>query len=150
MVAEARHLGRSVWGGAHRSRRREWSKAAGRLRKHRPTQPVAEDVGVEIRRLQHVGVTSVESRAGPHVCGHPQGQSENGVQPPRSGSNRYRWVSCWSQSPKSWSCPTATKIIIGMGEAILAAMGAPPLMLRPPGGLPGENFPLFLAASAAP
>ena len=50
--------------------------AAGRLGKHQPTQPVAEGVGVGIRRLQHAGVSSVESRAGPHVCGHPQGQSE--------------------------------------------------------------------------
>ena len=51
-------------------------KAAGSLGKNHPTQPVPGDVGAEIRRLQHVGVTSVESRAGPHVCGHPQGQSE--------------------------------------------------------------------------
>ena len=39
-------------------------KAAGRLGKHQPTQPVAEDVGVEIRRLQHVGVASVEKFKG--------------------------------------------------------------------------------------
>jgi len=31
-------------------------KAAGRLGKHQPTQPVAGGVGVGIRRLQHVGV----------------------------------------------------------------------------------------------
>ena len=55
---------------------------AGHLGKHQPTQPVAEGVGVGIRRLQHVGVASVESRAGPHVCGHPQGQSEK-----RAGKN---------------------------------------------------------------
>ena len=29
-------------------------KAAGRLGKHQPTQPLAEDVGAEIRKLQHV------------------------------------------------------------------------------------------------
>ena len=52
------------------------SKVAGRLGKHQHTQPVAEGTGVEIQRLQHVGVASVESRAGPHVFGHPQGQSE--------------------------------------------------------------------------
>ena len=37
--------------------------AAGRLGKHQPTQPVAGDLGAGIRRLQHVGVASVESRA---------------------------------------------------------------------------------------
>ena len=51
-------------------------KAARRLKKHQPTQPVAEDVEAEIRRLQHVGLTSVESRAGPRAYGHLQGQFE--------------------------------------------------------------------------
>ena len=77
VAAEARHLGRSVWGGGPQEQAlRAGPKAAGRLGKHQPTQPVAEGAGVGIRRLQHVGVASVESRAGPHVCGHPQGQSE--------------------------------------------------------------------------
>ena len=78
VAAEVRHLRRSVWGGegAQEQAPRAGPKAAGRLGKHQPTQPGAEDVGVGIRRLQHVGVASVESRAGPHVCGHPQGQSE--------------------------------------------------------------------------
>ena len=65
-----------VCGGAQEQAPRAGPMAAGRLGKHQPTQPVAEGVGVGIRRLQHVGVASVESRAGPHVCGHPQGQSE--------------------------------------------------------------------------
>ena len=43
--------------------------------------------------------------------------------------------------------PTAIKIIIGTGEAILTAIGAPPRMLRP---LPGDTFPSFLTASAPP
>merc|ERR1719223_1463667 len=43
--------------------------------------------------------------------------------------------------------PTAIKIIIGTGEAILTAIGAPPRMLRP---LPGDTFPSFLTASAQP
>ena len=77
VAAEARHLGRSVWGGgAQEQAPRAGPKAAGRLGKHQPTQPVAEVVGVGIRRLQHVGAASVELRAGPHVCGHSQGQSE--------------------------------------------------------------------------
>ena len=83
MAAEARHLGSSGWGEAHRGSPQEQEKvsragpkAAGRLGKHQPTQPVAEGVGVGIRRLHHVGVASVEPRAGPRVCGHPQGQSE--------------------------------------------------------------------------
>ena len=80
VAAEARHLGRSVCvcvcGGAQEQAPRAGPKAAGRLGKHQPTQPVAEDVGAGIRKLQHVGVASVESRAGPHVCGHPQGQSD--------------------------------------------------------------------------
>ena len=63
-------------GGAQEQAPRAGPKAAGRLGKHQPTQPEAEGAGVGIRRLQHVGVASVESRAGPHVCGHPQGQSE--------------------------------------------------------------------------
>ena len=53
--------------------------------------------------------------------------------------------------------PTAIKIIIGTGEAILTAIGAPPRMLRPPEGmlwpsegLPGDTFPSFLTASAPP
>ena len=62
--------------GAQEQAPRAGPKAAGRLGKHQPTQPVAEGVGVGIRRLQRVGVASFESRAGPHVCGHPQGQSE--------------------------------------------------------------------------
>ena len=65
-----------VWGGAQEQAPRAGPKAAGRLGKHQPTQPEAEGAGVGIRKLQHVGVASVESRAGPHVCGHPQGQSE--------------------------------------------------------------------------
>ena len=77
MAAKARHLGRSVWGDAHRSRRRERGpRRLGVWEKHQPTQPVTEGVGVEIQRLQNAGVASVESKAGPHVCGHPQGQSE--------------------------------------------------------------------------
>ena len=76
MAAKARHLGRSEWRDAHRLRRCERGpKKVGRLGKHQPTQPVAEDVGAEIRRFQHVGVASVETRAGPHVCGHPKGKS---------------------------------------------------------------------------
>ena len=56
-----------VWGGAQEQAPRAGPKAAGRLGKHQPTQPEAEGAGVGIRRLQHVGVASVESRAGPHV-----------------------------------------------------------------------------------
>ena len=77
VAAEARHLGRSVCvGGAQEQAPRAGPKAAGRLGKHQPTQPVAEDVGAGIGSLQHVGVASVESRAGPHVCGQTRGQSE--------------------------------------------------------------------------
>ena len=43
--------------------------------------------------------------------------------------------------------PTAIKIIIGTGETRPTAMGAPPRMLRPPEGLPGDTLPSFLTAS---
>ena len=54
-----------------------WTEFWGKPAKNQPCPvKMAEGVGVGIWRLQHVGVASVESRAGPHVCGHPQGQSE--------------------------------------------------------------------------
>ena len=44
---------RWVGGGAQEQAPRARLKAAGRLGKHQPTQPVAEGVGVGIRRLHH-------------------------------------------------------------------------------------------------
>ena len=52
-MADARHLGRSVCaGGAQERAPRAGPKAAGRLGKHQPTQPVAEDVGAGIRSCE--------------------------------------------------------------------------------------------------
>ena len=56
VVAEARHLGRTLLGGCPQAvaALRGGSKAVGNLGKHQPTKPVAENEGAEIRRLQHV------------------------------------------------------------------------------------------------
>ena len=51
-------------------------KAAGRLGKHQPTQPVAEGVAAEVRRLRHEGAASVESQnraARTTTAGRPRG-----------------------------------------------------------------------------
>ena len=58
-----------VCGGAQEQAPRAGPKVAGHLGKHQPTQPVAEGLGVGIRRVQLVGVASVESRAGPTSVG---------------------------------------------------------------------------------
>ena len=57
VAAETRHLGRSVWGKAHRSRRRErGARRRGVWESTSPRSPWLRTWGVGIRRLKHVGI----------------------------------------------------------------------------------------------
>ena len=57
-------------------------KAAGRLGKHQPTQPVAEGAGLGVRRLQHVGTWAwlrLNQGQGPTSVDTPRGSPRNEV-----------------------------------------------------------------------
>ena len=107
MAADAQASGALGVGGSPQVQApRAGPKAAGRLGKHQLTQPVAEGVGVGIRGLQDVGVASVESRAGPHVCGQPQGQSER-----RGGQKRLHRFP-WGQQHGNAVTRTPGKLLV--------------------------------------